>query len=155
MINIEGAGSLANGVINSICTMTDVSDRNGRGLLFNHNRFNRYFFSQLLSGKQSRYKIETRNQPWDKDRNYSVAFGASAAQPSYTATLVTTKIENTKQPDAQPDDRTFLKKQPNPSDPWWADIQLSGYTIPIVVCYTLMCVILDKLIYNLPDVRSQ
>ena len=38
-----------------------------------------------MSGKHPRYKIATRNQPWDKNGNYSITSSASAAQPSCTA----------------------------------------------------------------------
>ena len=43
-----------------VVAMTDRQNRSGQDFLFNYNRSRRYLLSQLLSDKQSRYKIETR-----------------------------------------------------------------------------------------------
>ena len=45
-------------------------------------------------------------------------------------------------------------RRPDVYDPGQADVQPSGCTVPIVVRGDLMCMILDKLMYNPPDVTS-
>lgn len=68
IINNEDITSLAKSAINHIYIVIKwLPNYSGQVLEFNYNRYRKYFFSQLILSKQSRYKIETWNQLWNKD----------------------------------------------------------------------------------------
>lgn len=93
-----------------------------------------------MPSKQSRYKIETRNQPSENDSNPSVASGASAAQLLPTIPLGTSKdrTQNIRMHDpmrpimdelmySYPDVHSDINiRRPDVSDPLQVDIQSSG-----------------------------
>lgn len=76
-MNIKDDASLGKCAIDYSYCNYFFSNYSRQVFLFNSNKYKRSFFSQSLLEKYLKYKIETKNQLWDKDKNYMVLFDIS------------------------------------------------------------------------------